>query len=195
MFIYECFPGDSNQFHTHWHLHPPLCWSSRWLIALLKGTLTVGGQHYSFSFHTLFSEHFIICCLPTFPPAILLFSSDPLLKKQRSGLDRTRKKRSHGTYCVLGKSDSAGVPASGCSSAITIHSHCCCEFTSALWGLMFKTFTHKAVCLLALIIGKTRFSLNRVTLNPASFYYCKLHSAYQLNCLLIVHVFTGLCMF
>lgn len=50
--FYKCLPSDSHQFHTHWHPQSKLYWSSLRLIALLKGTLTVGGQHYSF--HTLF---------------------------------------------------------------------------------------------------------------------------------------------
>ena len=80
-----------------------LYWSSQGLIALLKGTLTVGRQHYSLCFHAhiFFSKHLIICCPPTFPPAIQPFCSDPMQEKQSRRFDRARMKRSHNTYYVL----------------------------------------------------------------------------------------------
>lgn len=162
MFIYKCFPCDSHHHSsTHRHLQSQLYWRSRRLIALLKGTLTVGGQHYSLHTHTFFSKHLIICCPPTFPPAIQLLSSDPLPKKQSSSLSGTRMKCSHNTCCVLGIRVWLSW-SSSCSNTV-IHSHylrALCV-TTECWKLtsinpvgivdsktfQFYTFTNYAVTL------------------------------------------------
>lgn len=73
IFPFQMFVLKLWQSETSTHLQLQLYCCSRRLIALLQGTLTVGGeQHYSFCFHShhFFFKHLIICCPPISPPAI-----------------------------------------------------------------------------------------------------------------------------